>query len=428
MPIRWLAAAAGFFLFFRKGDAVKWFDVLVVVLGVVLLADRAVVELLRREARRIRFVGILLACVALGIVLAEFLNSGFGPSFGSEALKSHARLLFNIATFMCAALLAARGGKQLLFLSIAVLLAPLAALPAYANLQEGVFVHGGRLAGYFQTPIIFGAWMLVTFIIGLGVMPSLRDRSHRAVLFVWLVVLANFILWSASRAAWIGLLAALAAYLAHEIRRRRAGSAFQIALVALGAFALGYTFLPQAVGMRGFVSYRAANLVESTVMFSPERVSGQEHSRTVPDAARFVLDHPRGTGFTYAVYGDGGAVVRLTPASNNSFLELAIYGGFFSVLALALLIGAACRVFWGMLWHSPEGSARPPSLRLAWAIAGGAFLVDIFFTQAILWRHTWFMLGMLVGATYLALPSAKGTHPGEFPVARLPDHETRPAG
>ncbi|MEY4731672.1 MAG: hypothetical protein RL681_618 [Candidatus Parcubacteria bacterium] len=407
--IRWLAAGVGFFLVFRKGGSGRLPDALLVLLGLVMIADRTGMELLRQNAGRLKRLAFILCGVVFFVVLAELVNSGGNIILGAETYTSHIRLVFSVYAFFAAAMLAARGTNNLRFLSMGILCAPLVILPAYGNLQEGVFISGGRLSGNFQNPIIFGAWMLVTFVIGLGVMMSLRKSWQRALLFPWLVVLANFILWSASRAAWIALVPAVIAFILYFIRKNEFRSAVFLPLVVTVAFALGSTFLPHEVGMKRFVAARAVNLTESIVTLHLERIGSQNHSMTVPNASGFVLRHPLGTGFASVVPARSSEPAERVPESNNSLLEIATYGGLCALFLFVFLLIEVARRAWGVLWERGEGYSESDRLSVAWIIAGGAFLMDIFFTQAFLWRHTWFIIGAVTGVAYLKTLSAHGT-------------------
>lgn len=398
----WFAAAFGLSLSFRGGGPLaQRSDVLLLLLAVALLADSLVRDVIRRDLRKFARIALLCAGIVAVIFLADILNFAPWSLRGSDATWNYVRLTMGCSSLIVCSVLAVRGRGAFYAFTAGVAVAPLATLPVFVNLDEGVFIHGGRLAGYLQTPIIFGAWTLVAFVLAFGIFLFIRRAWRRAVLFVWLAILANFLLWSASRASWIGAALAILAFVASELGCRRLRRAFFVTASAAAVFALGYYFLPNALGMQRFVSLRAANLAESIATLEPQHIAAQQHSVTMARAGEFIFHHRHEIGFSGMVAEVKGSSPERAPATNNLFLEVGIYGGVPAILLFTALIGMACSGAWRFVRSLHDPMRFDTALRFVWLVAGAAFFVDIFFTQAFLWRHTWVVLGVLLGVAYL---------------------------
>ncbi len=410
--IRWLAVAAGIFLTFRKGASAKWFDIIALTLFFALVFDRAGWETVRRNAGKLLHITLLCAGIVGFIVLAELFNPAFGLPPAGDAPWNYVRLAGNFLAFFTAVLLAARGREAFWAFSIAVLLAPITVFPAFGNLDEGTFIHGGRLAGHLQNPIIFGAWTLVSFLLGLGMFMVARKRWAQTALFVWLIVLGSFLLWSATRAAWLTLgvavgLFSLVAYL--RTRDARAGM-FPIVVTICTVF-LGYFLLPsRGIDMKTFVALRSADLTVHMVTLRPWEVGAQAHVTRVPQAMQFLVHHPRGTGFSGDVPQGPYAPNGKTPSPLNTLLELGIYGGFGALACFVILLYILFRSSFFLVRDVWRG-VRKDDAQYWWVVIGIAFFADMLFTQAFLWRHAWVVFGAVLGVAYLE-PRDAGPSPG----------------
>ncbi|MDO8516324.1 MAG: O-antigen ligase family protein, partial [bacterium] len=392
--IRVLTVFAAFFLSVRKGPSIKLFDILIVIIGFLIVMDPETKNLVKEFITRSRRIIFIFAALIGFIVIAQCLSYARGTMIDAETFKNYGRAIFNVYTLLIAGLIVVYDKKILSALSWAIIASPVLVLPAFWNFDDGVFIGGSRLAGLLQQPLIFGAWIMVVYLLGIAMILSSKKLWQKALLVAWLSVVANFILWSAARAAWIALAVSL---LALTLILYRKGSVAKIGLILSAVvitFSIGYSTLPSRVlKIKSLVSDRANNLTASIVSLRPQNVAASVHLQSFSNAPAFIMHHPLGIGF-------GGSSKNITDVAdqpvlaNNSYLEVAMHGGIGAFLLFAFF-----------LWEFGRGArnmirSERSELKIIWLLAGFAFLIDIFFTQAFLWRHLWFVLGIGLGITY----------------------------
>ena len=402
--IRFLAIAAGFFLITRSGHSIKVFDLLVAILGilVVLAPDtrRLLGELLTKVWPYLKYL-ILLVILILLAQLISYLKSN-NTTLESESLVNYGRVVFNIFTLLTATFIVYYDRKILLLLSISIFVSSSVNLPAFWNLSEGVHISGGRLTGFLQTPLILGLWLNVIFLIGLGLYTTTKKTWSKIFLIVLLVVTASFSLWSASRAAWLALAFALFLWILFYIWEKEWKKFSTLILVSVIVFLFGYLLLPhEQIQMKTFVRNRVANLTKSVVTLKPNEVQAQSQTRIWPGIAGFILRHPFGSGFG-SYHPKELEIKNGTSVSNNSFLELGLYGGIGAILIfmvfLLKLAGKTVSII-------KKNRSIFSEIELVWLLAGVSVVVTIFFTDAFLWRHVWFALGIVLGIILIEHPT-----------------------
>ncbi len=405
--IRYCMPLAAFFLILRTGYSVKVFELLAVIMGAALCMDTEARNAFRKiwpRARVYAACGILL--VALVAAAQAQVYFWFGIStINAETLVNFIRLIFNLYIFFLTAFIVYYDKKTILPICGAMLISPLFILPAHWDFREGVYISGGRLTGFLQTPIMFGFWMAAIFIIGIGLSMSFKQLWKKFVVVALLVVVSNFIFWSASRAAWLAVAIGLTLFLLFYAGQRKWRSVGALVLICLITISLGYAFLPhQELKMKEYVGNRLLNFATSIATLRPNDVQSQIQTRAWPEVLGFVASHPLGVGFN-GVSGNAdrdssGPEAHLP--SNNSFLEVALYGGWG---ALCMFLFILCKLGFEAVRAMYKTALRPlPDMSVALFIVGVVVIVDIFFTNAFLWRHVWFLLGMALGVVWLSEP------------------------
>ncbi|MEK7507936.1 MAG: hypothetical protein AAB602_02540 [Patescibacteria group bacterium] len=387
---RCLAPIAVFFLIFRTGTSIKVFDLLAAIIGVFLAVDGEARLLFRNVWQHFRpYVYYFLALVALIAVAQALMYAGPGTSvISAETAVNFARVIFNSYVFFLAAFLICYDKKLLMLVCAAIFISPAVVLPAYWDLSPDAYISGGRLTGFLQTPILFGFWMAIVFIVGIGLMLAARTQWLKIITAAWLIIIANFIMWAGSRASWIALALALILCFIFYIQRRKWFKIKQLVVICIVAGLGGYLLIPNdGLKMKPFIADRAANLAISVVTLSPSAIQAQSHSYGWPVFLKSIFKTPQGVGFGYPISSKIG--------TNNSFLEVALYGGigasiiFFAILAN--LFGAVIRAIRNLCDSSMF------DVKVAWLLVSVIVAVDIFFTNAFLWRHAWFAFGMVFG-------------------------------
>ncbi len=397
--VYWLTILSVFSLIFRRGSFVKVFDVLIVIIGILLIANPESFIAIKKFFIKFKYAFFTIIFLIIFIIFAQLLSYALGNNIdiNFEIFKNHGRLIFNVYTLFLVGFLISYNKKILFPVSWAIIFSPIIVLPAYWNLNEEFFISGGRLTGFLQTPIIFGAWMMVVFLIGIGFFFTLQKKWQKTLLLLWLAIIANFILWAASRASWLALIAAIFILITFYFligEKKKSGIIF---LIFIFTFSVGYILLPSKdLKIKAWVLDRSKNLAESIVVLHPEKIQGQMHTTTLPNAVRFISQNSMGSGFGDYTAMNLGILNKGDTVSNSSYLELALYGGVGALFMFLLFLFGVGKEIRKILL-----SRKLSDLEIVWIVACLAFLIDIFFTDGFLWRHTWFMLGVVIGIVHI---------------------------
>ncbi|MBU6500557.1 MAG: hypothetical protein KGJ89_03835 [Patescibacteria group bacterium] len=400
--VLWISVAAVFLFAYWPDTSGKITDLLLLVIGAALITTKETRFGIKALWPKLKpYAWSLFAIFAL-TAIAQVISYIHGQnSIDKETAVNYGRLAFNAYTFFVAAFLVYFYGKKyLLPASLAILLSPLLAIPAYWNPNEGVYVGGGRLMGFMQSPILCGLWTVVAFIIGIVIFVNYKKAWQRILMAVVLVVLASFIEWSASRASWLGLLAAIVALIVYyACKEKIIMKAGLVAIAFIFSLIMGYRIaLIIQPKIHILALNRATNFATSIIKFSPSEIESQNQSEAWPKTFEFLLQNPLGLGFGY--YGIATLTTKYNYSypffASNSLMELISYGGFGSLIALLILVFNLGKEAWKKIMSfSREDALR--HLKLGWIVATAAFAVGILFTNAFLWRHTWFLLGTVLG-------------------------------
>lgn len=418
--IRYLVPIAVFFLIFRTGYSIKAFDFIVVIIGIFLSADgearRLFLSIWPRFLPYARYFFTLIVLIVIAQTLAMQSNIS---ATTTEAILNFARLIFNVYVFFLTAFLIYYDKKSIVSMCWAIFLSPVVVLPAYWDLRPGVYISGGRLTGFLQTPIVFGFWMAVVFLIGIGLY-MISDRTWKKIgIALWLIIISSFVLWAASRAAWIAAVAALGLCLFFYVQQKNWPKLKSFFLISVLTIFLGYPLLPyRELKIREYVEERVINLTASVVGLHPTQIQSQSHSHVWPDTLRFIVSNPFGLGFGSHI---GTRLSQFTggiPISNSSFLEVALYGGIGGLLLFLIIL---IKLLLGALRTIKSFNSSLSDLALVLLILGVVAVVDIAFTDAFLWRHIWFVLGMVLGISL-----SEGYGPVVLPaLAHKPEDKSR---
>jgi hypothetical protein len=154
--------------------------------------------------------------------------------------------------------------------------------------------------------------------------------------------------------------------------------------------------IPSQLQLNPYITARAQNLIAAIITISPESVGGQSHTTAWPRTLQLIFQNPAGFGF--GTYSRDRLIAMQSAfsdqsASTNSFLEIALYGGLGALSFFIAILYFLARETRSFIRNKHTFS----DLEFAWLIVGIAVLIDIFFTDAFLWRHTWVVLGIVLG-------------------------------
>ena len=397
--IIWLAVGAIFSLAFRIGVPIKPFDALAVILGIAIVGDGSARTLARRfwsEARpyaKYFLAFLLFTCIAQTISWFRYDLEPWSP----QLLAQYARLAFNGYTFFLSAFLLYSSPRLITLASRAIFISPILALPAHWAGWQASYVSGIRLAGLLENPIVFSSWMMVAFLIGIGLYCDAKRPSARIGIAAWLVVIANFILWSASRSAWVALPFGLLALL--YVRTREQGDAKDVLHViglVVVSFALGQALLVTArvpssarlpgspdevYAIKNFVTKRVVNLITDPT---------KDESRIT--IWREALSKNFRSPFGFGMYGN--VIPEQFPDAANSYLETLEAGGLGALFAFLLILVSVGRMVKRTIAHSV---GERTGVNMAWFAIAVAIVINIFFYNFFFTRNLWFVLGAILG-------------------------------
>jgi len=396
ISIRYLAITAGFFLIFRTGQSIKIFDLLIIILGIMLFFDSGA----RRFFKKIqplllpyfKYLILILALILLAQIISYYQNRNTSFDFGT--ITNYGRLVFNAYTLFLIAFIIYLDRKTLSPLSLSIFLSSFVNLPAFWKLEDGGYLAGGRLTGSLQTPLILGLWMSIVFLIGLSFFMTTKKSWAKVLIAASLVFVAGFSLWSASRAAWLALVLAMSIWTLFYFFKKDWKKLAGFLMISIFSFSFGYLLLPhEDLHIKSYIKDRAANLTHSVVTLKPKEVKAQSQTQIWPGVVDFIIHNPLGSGFgSYSpqkLMKKNGASI-----SNNSFLELGLYGGLGAITTFLIFIFMLATKAFKAVKNRQSNSSE---LSLAWILGGVVVIVAIFFTDAFLWRHVWFALGMVLG-------------------------------
>ncbi|MBI2033741.1 MAG: O-antigen ligase family protein [Candidatus Liptonbacteria bacterium] len=405
---RWIIGAvsiAAFFFIIRMPRSPQLVDI---VLALALLAIATKIKSLKTIWPFLRPYCLILGglfCLFIAGQIFNYFNYGIAMSY--YIVLNYARFLFNSFVFISIAIAVYCYPILVRYISRAVLISTLVMLPVYFDgpYNENIFISvgsGGRLGGIFQeNPIIFGLWMGVVFFAGIGLFLESKKRLERVVLGLWLGMIANFILWSATRSVWVSLPFGIVAWcLFALLKERKKKKALRILCITIFAFLMGYGLL---AAQNGVAFQRTAHRI-TTLAQSP--LENQIRTKIWIKTTPFFISKPFGLGLVIATpdapFVDLGAgiVERFNHQSFNSYLEVIVYGGLGAFILFLFFIfrlgNSALRVF-------REKRIEMQDSEMAWIAAAIFILLDIFFADAFLFRHLWFTLGVFFGILLLKL-------------------------
>lgn len=385
----WVFLAATGFLIWRTHElSLKVADFLFMLSGLLVILDRKFLSLMRPDWRSVwrplvrHALLFVLAIVAAQIV--AWPRYDISP-FRTDIALEYARLLLNFGVFFLAAFFIYYHGRKLILQMSAVILLSFAAiLPAYIPRWQMNFISHDRLSGLLENPIVFGAWAMAAFFIGLGFFLSSKKVYAKVLLSAVLAVLANFILWSNTRSVWIALLAGIAVIvLLYYLKDRNFRKIEWILSITLIAFLVGYiifAYTPQR---------HRTNVEERVLLVLTQPLSYQDRTIVWGESLPRIYRSPIGFG----LYGK--EIPQGFPGSSNTYLEVMIGGGIAALLALTLMV---LRIAGNIkIALKKRGGFSPDDITTVWFVLLPATLVVIFFFDFLLVRTLWFTLGTIMG-------------------------------
>ncbi len=398
-----LIGAATILLMNWRGYPLKLADVIFAAAGLTLFASAKARQAIKMFWPKLRPYALSFAFIVFFIIIAQITSyfRGYNTSLNSAVILNYARVIFNFLLFLFLAFLVIYEKRALRFLSYGVLISPFWTIPVFWPTGRIIYLSGGRLTGFVQSPIIFGLWMAVVYLIGLGIILDAKRKFTKILLLGWLVIVANFILWAASRASWLSLSAAilfwLLFYLFYLKNFKKAAAVF---FIVLFTFSIGYFLLPKIeilnLNIKNVVAERAVN-------FLTQPSKEQSRTKAWRLASWQLIGPAAGLGFGFGDYLTAylGKIkttedINLPHSANNFFIETALDGGLGALAAIIFFFLKLGRDIKRALARIAERDFS--SLTLAWFIAVPAVVIDVFFTDGFLLRHVWFVLGTGAGA------------------------------
>lgn len=397
-----LASAAVFFLALHKGIP-KPFDILTAILIIVTATRWKTWSDLRIYWPKIKPYAIILAFIFAFVALGTFLNlKGDHGVTDREIVVNLARVVFNGVVFLFFAFLVASWGKPnkttdavqpdkqnnfmglswlLPCMSVAIVASFALTLPAYWNLDPEAHLGGSRLKGTLSGPLNFGFLSTAAFLVAMGLLLAVEKIWQKLIIAAWMVVLASFNLWAASRATWVALVVTISSLFILSRGKLLYKTKYFVALPAI-IFLLGLSLLPsKSIEVQQWTRNRIA-----TTVTNPFEGQAQTHSWS--SAIKTIAKKPLGLGFLRPVASDG------------TFVEVAFYGGIGALIFfLALVIKFLKHAYFAIRnLDSPNGGVV--ALKLGWVAVGIAVIASITFTDGFLWRQTWVLLGISLGAIW----------------------------
>ena len=407
---RWIIGAvsiAAFFFIIRMPRSPQLVDIVLALALLAIAASSDAIKSLKTLWPSLRPYCLILGgllCLFIAGQIFNYFNYGIVMSY--YITLNYARFLFNSFVFISIAIAVYCYPILVRYISRAVLISTLVMLPVYFRVpyNESFFISsgiGGRLGGIFQeSPLIFGLWMGVVFLAGIGLFLESKKRLEMVVLGLWLGMIANFILWSAMRSVLISLFFGIVAWCLFMVMREQKKKALRILYVTIFAFLIGYGLL----AVHNKIAFQRTTNRILTLAQSPfeDQIRTKIWIKTTP----FFISKPFGLGLVIATpdapFFDLGAGIfeRINHQSFNSYLEVLVYGGLGAFMLFIIFIfrlgNEALRVF-------REKRIEMQDSEMAWIAAAIFILLDIFFADAFLFRYLWFTLGVFFGILLLKL-------------------------
>ncbi len=400
--LAWCATITAFFLIFRSGTSLKIADVLLVLLGILVAAGAETRSFFKNVWPKIwsylKYFALLIGFIALA-QLISYAAFGANP-FQSFTLGLYARVIFQTYAFFLAAFLIAFDRRLLAWMSAAIFVSPVVMVPIYWQQDANWYLSGSRLAGFLQSPIVLGVWMMIAFFIGLGFFLDAKAFWKKTLIAIWLVIVANFILWSGTRAVWIALPLGLILWTGFScFKEKNFKKAGYLILVPLAAFFFGYAMLAfsrPTYKTQSFLAERAVILFTRPLV---QQTNAHDWSKGVQLAA----NNPLGIGFP-------------TPSETerrpdtDTLLEVFSYGGIGAFAMYLIVLGKL-----GMDVKNAIASLKISDvnhLAIAWYIVAPATILTTFLTTSFYFRLVWIALGIAAGTawTYGASYLYNNTH------------------
>ncbi len=391
--IVWLAVVATFLLIARLGQIksgiIKPFDLLMIIIGAYFFSRREIWFFLKEIKKEWRpfvfYLGALFIFFIIGQVSGFFSGAGVAV-VTKDIILNHLRALFNSGIFFLTAFLIVFYPNLLAGISRAAFFSPILIVPVFFGFGQQLYFDGGRLSGLTNNANIFAGWFAVIFIIGLYFVLFSSKWWLRAFSFGWLSIVASFIIWSGSRASWIAVFAGFFTFMVFVLlRKKEIIFLYVIPAVTLGTFFVGFFLLSSPV--KNLSTERFIGLIQ-TPTHNQSRV--EIWQQVIP----VIIQHPFGSGFDYFTL-DNNKIITYKETiifTTNALLEAGVVGGWGAIaLVLILIIHLNKRVF--------QRFNELSMLEIAWFSAFIALMVSIVFIDGFLFRHVWFMLGVIFGIT-----------------------------
>jgi O-antigen ligase len=405
-----LAVSASFLLIFRTGNIkngiIKPFDLILLIIGSFLVLNWKTVEPLKEKLKPfVKYGLILLLSIVLGQIASWIYRDSMNVSI--DMLLNYGRIVFNISVFLVMAIIIHRTPKLYIFISRAIFVSPVVFLPVFFGIGTDAYFNGGRLSGFLQDPNVFGGWMIIIFLLGIAFLHEVKARQ-KILIAAWLCIIANFILWSGSRASWLALSAALLAWMFFDLWRKQKTRVITLIFIPIIAFSVGFLLLPNNIKpfifdrIFGKYAINAMGLEETFKKYNPGFtpsadygiISNQTRTKIWGNIVTIATKSPLfGFGFYYLNNNQFPVQSESVSYTANVFLEALINGG---IVALAAFLFMLKRI-WDEVKHSLKGLSE---LEFSWIVAIFATLIDLFFIDGFLFRYFWFVLGMGLGIAW----------------------------
>jgi hypothetical protein len=413
--IIWLTVIAVFLLIFRLGNIkdslIKPFDFLIALIGILILFNaefKIIIQKLWKEIRDyLKYLTFLILFIVLGQILSYLRSDSSIINF--DLFLNYGRVIFNAAVFLLTAILIFHNQKLIPYISKAIFVSPLLILPVFLGYGKRIYFNGGRLSGFLQDPNVFAGWIIVVFLIGLALFLSSNKLWLKFLIITWLCIIANFILWSGSRAGWLAIVFGLVIWsIFYFIQQKSFRKIGYLIIISIFAFSVGFTILPNRIKPSvldrsvGSQIIKAMGLNETLKKYNPDFtaqhkygfISNQIRTDIWKNILIIAIKNPFGFGFNYLnghLFIINNETITFT---TNIFLEIMIAGGIGALLIFLIILKKLYKGIKYILKNLDD-------LKLAWIVASLAVLGDLFFIDGFLFRYFWFVLGMVLGICWI---------------------------
>lgn len=419
----WLATIAVFLLNIRIGNIknfiVKPFDLLIVIIGALIIFAPETLGVIKKISEELKpylkYILAIILFVALGQFLTWFRHGG--AIINVDLIINYARIVFNGFVFFLTALLVFKNESLVKYFSWAVFVGPLAVLPLFLNFGKNIYFSGGRLSGLLQDPNIFGGWMVIAFIIGIALFLENKKIWKRFLIASWLCLIANFILWSASRAGWLALIVGLAIFGLILLFKKPRYEIVWVIIILILTFSIGFLTLPKQIkpfiadrmiGNKIIKSLNLNKIIQKSgtnydFIYENGFLSYQIRSDIWKNTFLIASKNPFGYGFNYLNEHRFTINNETISFTANIFIEILILGGFGALLVFLIILKKLTQNMTLIL-------KKADNLKAAWVATFFISITDLFFIDGFLFRYFWFILGVILGIYLIERFKLKDAH------------------